>query len=299
MFVQPMLCKAMKGATLPAEGYIFEPKWDGIRAIIHIGSSVKIYTRQGREVTPQFPEIVSSFNLQAFRRQITFDAEIVVFKDGVPSFPHVTSRLHLGDDLGRAIGAQDNPARAVVFDVVRFDNEDITHRKLEHRRTMMRDLTLDQHIMLSPIRVDGEDLMEEMSHLSMEGVVAKKIGSPYRPGKRTRDWLKFKLMYEEIVEVYGYTEGLGKRDGFFGALLIRDLDGEDIGKVGTGFTDEVLAMMTQKLNYAGAYYARKDEHHVIKPFKIVVKGMKKNLSGAIREPRFICVHNPIKISSQE
>ena len=94
-------------------------------------------------------------------------------------------------------------------------------------------------------------------------------------------------MYEETVEVYGFTEGLGKREGYFGALLIRGTDGSEIGKVGTGFTDEVLAHMTAKLEAHEPHMKSPGVNVLGIPFKVVVKGMKKNLSGAIREPRFI------------
>jgi len=287
MFIQPMLAKKTNNVELPESGYVFEIKWDGIRAIIDIGRRVKIYSRSGREITRQFPELVEAFESQPFNRQVTYDAEIIVLKEGVPSFPHVTSRLHLGDTEGRHHGAYENPATAMVFDTVRFDNEDITHRQLEHRRPYLLDLDKNERIEVSISSKDPEKMLKHVTNMQMEGLIAKKIGSPYRAGRRTNDWLKFKLMYEEIVEVYGYTEGLGKRQGYFGALLIRGLDGSEIGKVGTGFTDEVLAMMTSKLKGHEPHTKSPGINLLGIPFKAVVKGMKKNSSGAIREPRFI------------
>lgn len=288
MFIQPMLAKKTNFETaFPESGYVFEIKWDGIRAIIDIGRHVTIYSRSGNDITAQFPEIVESFEAQPFSRQVTYDAEIIVMKGGVPSFPHVTSRLHLGDDVGRILGAQDNPATAMVFDTVRFDNEDITHRKLEHRRPYLLDLNKSEHINVSVSGSDPDKLLKHVIDLGMEGLIAKKMGSPYRVGRRTNDWLKFKLMYEETVVVWGFTEGLGKRAGSFGALLIRGLDGSEIGKVGTGFTDEVLAHMTAKLEAHEPHMKSPGVNVLGIPFKVVVKGMKKNLSGAIREPRFI------------
>lgn len=288
MFIQPMLAKkTADNATFPVDNYLFEVKWDGIRAIINVADKVTIFSRSGNDITAQFPEIVSAFNLQPFARQVTYDAELVVFINGVPSFPHITSRLHLGDDTGRRHGSLNFPATAMVFDTVRFDNEDITHRQFQHRRNYIKDLVEGPNIRMSRIHKDPYKLMDHVLALEMEGIIAKKAKSPYRPGKRTNDWLKFKLMYEETVEVYGYTEGLGKRAGYFGALLIRGLDGSEIGKVGTGFTDEVLDHMTAKLWTREPFEKSPGVYVLGCPFKIKVKGMKKNLSGAIREPRFI------------
>ncbi len=289
--ISPMLAKKTEFNTPPEGPYLYEMKWDGIRAVITVdGKFITICSRSGRDITEQYPELTKSLG-HFHRQRLTLDAELVAFDENhMPDFARATSRLHLGDSSGRQEGSEENPVTAVLFDVMSVDGQDVMHKIIEDRKEILnRALTQTDRWMVSKVYYDGQKLFNQMKEGGFEGIMAKRCGSQYLEGRRTKDWLKVKVMYREEVRVIGYTLGLGKRDDSFGAFVVEDLEGRPVGKVGTGFTDKDLATMTLFLNHRGVKSVHKDTVYLMAPFNIIVQGMKKNKSGAIREPVFISV----------
>ncbi len=289
--IRPMLAKKDNSDSIPTGGFVYETKWDGIRALIEWdqGNYFHIYSRHGREITEQFPEI----SLEDIRESFCpihgiVDAEIVCLKDGIPHFPSVTSRLHL--KTGRAQAAVTNPITVMVFDVLSIEHNSVMDEPLMARKRMLSGMLLPgRPFELSRVYENGERLYDKEQEKGAEGIIAKRRDSLYLPGRRTRDWLKIKIMYEEEVTCYGFSDGKGKREGLFGALLFKDLKGKPAGNVGTGFTDEELRVMMDFLHSRGARMKSPGVWVLESPFNMVVKGMRKNESGAIREPVFIKV----------
>lgn len=299
-FIKPMKAKKDNHEGVPKGDYLYEVKFDGIRAIIAWDSDtgIRIWSRYGREITRQFPELLDyELNLKVMCcSSAIFDAEIVCFNDnGVADFPSITSRLHLGSDSGRKQGVKDNPVTAIIFDILKLSDHELMDRALKHRKGFLAGTIIEEGPWeLSQVHMNGDKLYAREKKRGAEGIIAKDIRSTYQPGRRLKDWLKVKIMYEEEVTIYGFTAGKGKRENQFGALLFCSENGVHQGNVGTGFTDEELVAMTLFLDARGPTEPNAGKFVLDKPFRAIIKGMKKNKSGAIREPVYVgTVHNRI------
>jgi bifunctional non-homologous end joining protein LigD len=123
---------------------------------------------------------------------------------------------------------------------------------LEQRRELLELVTeTDERLqIITHVEGDGEAFTEGARALGLEGVVAKRVGSPYVPGRRTDAWRKIKLITSQDCVILGYTQGQGGRAGSFGALLVGAIvDGELrwVGQVGTGFKDRMLDDLMEQL----------------------------------------------------
>jgi bifunctional non-homologous end joining protein LigD len=296
MFIKPMRAKKDNHEGVPKGDYLYEMKYDGIRACLVYDrrDGLTIYSKSGADITRKFPELIDPVVLDFVMNcnRATFDCELVCYKNGIPDFGAITSRFHLGSQAGWDQGAIDNPATACVFDILSLEGEGCMMRPLTTRKRFLRDhLKSTGPYERSRTYDNGEALYRAQKKLKAEGIIAKKRLSTYQPGRRLVDWLKVKIMYKETVEVYGFIEGKGTREGKFGSLLFRGLDGRPAGKVGTGFTFPEVDEMWEFLDTRDPVYqidGRATETFLLdKPFRAVVKGMRKNKSGAIREPVFI------------
>lgn len=244
--------KATAG-TLPAgDGWTYEIKWDGMRALAFIdGGRVRIQSANERDVTVSWPELATLPDAVAATAAL-LDGELVATDAaGRPSFGQLQQRMHLADDAEARRRAVDVPVTYVVFDVVHLDGHDLTALPLADRRRL-----LDQLIepgpswRCSPLHDDGPALLAAAGERGLEGIVAKRLDSPYEPGRRTRAWLKVKVRRRQEMVVGGWLPGQGGRAGRIGALLVgyhdRAGDGGPLrfaGRVGTGFTEAELVRL--------------------------------------------------------
>lgn len=231
----------------------FEVKWDGIRALILIyEGSIRILSRSGRELTQQFPELVSSLSYLKASNAV-LDAEIVRLDEvGRPVFKQVISRLHQShagkiERLSKAA-----PVVCYLFDALYLDGRSITQEPLARRRAWLQDLIKSG----SPFRFssdveDGAALYDAAQKMGLEGIMAKRADSFYYQGKRSSDW--YKLKFRDTMECYiaGFTEGQGERASVFGALhLLQKQDQGWVyrGKVGTGFDTDFMQYLRERLD---------------------------------------------------
>ncbi len=220
------------------EAWQFEPKWDGIRALVGgDGRAVEIRGRRGDDITRRYPEIAGSLT---FDRPIVIDGEIVALGDGgTPSFERLQRRIHV-TDLQRARSlAEDVPVTFVAFDLL-HDGDPLVDAPLSERRGRLE----SHRAAVTPaVAGSGTALWAAVCELGLEGVVAKRLDSPYRPGTRSPGWRKIARIVRVRAVVGGFTPGEGGRSGTFGALLLGLWDGERlryIGSVGTGFDEAGL-----------------------------------------------------------
>ena len=234
-------------------GWRFEPKLDGIRTLAYVGTDgTQLLSRTGRDQTERYPELE---NLARFVNalQAVIDGEIVAAgPDGRPSFEMLQQRmnLHAPKDIEKA--RRKIPVVLFAFDLLWLDGRDLTHEPLEQRREALEEIVTET----GPMRLtviaeqDGEGFFDLAKELGFEGVLAKRRGSPYVPGRRTKDWRKIKATNYQDCLILGWTQGTGSREATFGALLLgayRDGELIWIGQVGTGFTDTVLHDLMQRL----------------------------------------------------
>jgi DNA ligase D-like protein (predicted ligase)/DNA ligase D-like protein (predicted 3'-phosphoesterase) len=242
--IEPMLAQS---AHVPpeSEDYIYEVKWDGVRAMITLDEGeVRIRSRNQNDITGKFPELVVPD--QAFRAaSALFDAEIVCLDDaGKPVFQNVIHRIQQsGKDAIERAHAR-HPAVCYVFDCLYLDGRPIANEPLVRRRAWMEDaIKRDTPYRVSEAVTEGTGLFKAAVEMGLEGIMAKEKNSAYRPGTRSGQWLKIKKRQTMDCVIIGYTRGKGGRQDLFGALQLALREGNGLrylGKVGTGFDDKSM-----------------------------------------------------------
>jgi bifunctional non-homologous end joining protein LigD len=249
---QPMLAEGGWKA-FDDDAWWFEPKLDGIRCLAEMTTAeTKLITRTGRDVTSQYPDIHMVHEL-VDQVNAVLDGEIVAFDgEGRNSFEALQQRMNLANEREIKRMAKQIPVALVVFDVLWLDGRDTTGLTLEERRELLTLVVEEDHRLqlMTHVEGDGKSFTEAARGLGLEGVVAKKKGSKYLPGRRADTWRKIKLTNTQDCVILGWTPGLRGRSTTFGALLVGALDGDRwvwIGQVGTGFTEKMLSIVQEKL----------------------------------------------------
>jgi bifunctional non-homologous end joining protein LigD len=231
----------------------FEPKFDGIRALTYLATDqTRLLTRRGRDVSAQYPELHMVHEL-VNQVNAVVDAEIVAFdEDGRNSFEALQQRMNLTNEREIKRAEQKVPVALVAFDLLWLDGNDVTGLALEQRRELLTTILEEDHRLQLITHVEGAGtaFTEGARELGLEGVVAKRVGSRYAPGRRSPDWRKIKLTNTQDCVILGWTPGQGGRAGTFGALLVGAYDAERlvwIGQVGTGFTAQMLDRLMEAL----------------------------------------------------
>ncbi|HUQ39540.1 MAG TPA: non-homologous end-joining DNA ligase [Acidimicrobiales bacterium] len=254
--VVPMLATT---AALPGDdGWAFEIKWDGVRALTYVeDGALHMESRNLLDITPRYPEIAPL--AAALRgRAALLDGEVVAFDEqGRPSFGRLQGRMHLQGraDVNRRMN--DTPVAYMVFDLLWLDGRSLLGLPWTERRSVLEDLELAGDNWRTPSSHigDGADLLAASRSQGLEGIVAKAVSSTYEPGKRSRQWVKVKNQRRQEVVIGGWLPGAGNRSGRLGALLVGVHDDTGVlrysGRVGTGFTDVVLADLGRRLAAIG------------------------------------------------
>ena len=287
--VRPMLA-SLADPPIAQDGLVYEPKYDGIRAIVDIqppdrkgDARIAVYSRNGHNKSAQFPEIVRTLGsiARTLRGAVLLDGEIVATDaGGAPlGFQHIQGRIHLTSPADIADAEQRQPAALVVFDILRDADQDLRGRPLAARR-----LTLQERIRpgarerrtvrLSEIVLDdGRALLARARKEGWEGLIVKDGHSVYHSGRRTPAWRKLKLLKQQEFVIGGWTEPRQSRQ-HFGALLVGYYDaGKTLrwaGSVGTGFDgaelDRVAGLLRKlaidKSPFADAFKTAERAHWV-------------------------------------
>lgn len=237
------------------DGWQFEPKWDGVRALAVCNEETRLYSRVGNNITDGYPEL-NGLHHQVVGIDCIIDGEIVAFNDGVPSFQKLQQRMHVRERRQVEHLMRTVPVVFMAFDLIYLDGRDLTPRTLEDRRRLLEEvLVLSENVQLSPaLTGDGVALFTAAEQQGLEGILAKRLNSIYRPGARSRDWLKVKTKMDLDAVVVGWTKGTGSRSGTFGSLALALYDGDQlryIGNVGTGFDQRALDNTLARLKELG------------------------------------------------
>ena len=264
-------------APLTDPRLVYEPKYDGIRAIAEIddGGHVRLWSRLGNEKTHQFPEIAAALEAWARRRKaprggLVLDGEIVALDGkGEPTgFQQLQGRIHLAETP--VPSRRSSPSVAfIVFDILREGRTDFRNLPLLERRAILERVLggrvtggqrgshrAETHPPSAVLRIselaraDGRELYERALASGWEGLIAKEANSVYQSGKRTPDWRKLKIVREQEFVIGGWTEPRQTRS-YFGALLLGVYDSNRrlvyIGHTGTGFNEHELARVMKLL----------------------------------------------------
>jgi len=249
----PMLASPGSPPVRELAAWAVEMKWDGVRALAFIEAGrLRLLSRTGKDITATYPE-VSALGHAIKHKQAVLDGEIVVLTGGRADFEALQPRMHVTSPTQALRLAEQTPVTYLTFDVLQLDGRPLTGLPYAERREILESIIPNGGGWLSPPAFPGEDL-EAVRAASvangLEGVVAKRLDSPYEPGARSRNWLKIKNLLMQEVVVAGWKPGKGNRTGQIGSLLIGLHDGGDLvycGHVGTGFSDATLRMLGQRL----------------------------------------------------
>jgi bifunctional non-homologous end joining protein LigD len=252
--LRPMLAKLASELPRRDKDYGYEIKWDGIRALAYIdGGRIRLVNRNGREATRQYPEL-RELGRAVGTLQVILDGEIVTFdENGRPSFERLQSRMHLASDSAIRRRMQDIPAAYMIFDVLFLEGHSTMELPYTERRKLLDEqLKLEGPHWKTPAyhRGDGKGFREASRAQGLEGIIAKKLDSPYYPGRRTDCWLKIKNVQRQEVVIGGWMPGEGRRETSIGSLVVGYYDGDRLvyaGNVGTGFKEADLALLKKLL----------------------------------------------------
>jgi ATP-dependent DNA ligase len=169
--------------TLPeGDGWQYEPKWDGFRGVLeNLGDELALWSRKARPLLRYFPELRPLGDLLPPRSAL--DGEIVIARDGALDFDSMQTRLHPAESRIRKLSAE-IPAEFVVFDVLMWDGEEVWKLPLEERRRRVEGL---EGFRLSPATgelAEARGWLDRFEAMGLDGVVAKRVASPYLPGER-------------------------------------------------------------------------------------------------------------------
>ncbi len=246
---KPML--AVSGQPFDSPDWIFEPKIDGTRCIALVSSgAAHLYNRRGLDVTYRYPELEKA--LAGSCHSCILDGEIAVFADGKPSFHSLAQRDHQSEKMRIDYLSQALPASYVVFDLLYAEGKSLLDLPLRQRKQLLpQQLPESESVSIIDFyTARGKDYFSAALKMGIEGVMAKRLASPYQPGKRSQDWIKIKKSLKLDLVVGGYIPGKGERSFYFGGLLLGAYDRGllyYVGRVGSGFTEAELAEITGSL----------------------------------------------------
>lgn len=260
--LEPMLARM---APLPRdeEEWAFEVKWDGVRVLGYADHGEwRMQSRRLEDVTARYPEL-APIAAQLADHAAVLDGEVVALDpDGRPSFQLIQRRMGLTSPAAIEARAGETPVDYMIFDLLHLDGRCVRELPYPARRELLSSLGLEGPRWHTPrYRVGGgKDLFEAARRQELEGVVGKRLDSAYRPGKRTGEWIKARVWRRQEFVIGGHIPGEGKRAERVGSLLVGHYDkraselrkGERqrlifAGGVGTGFTEDLLDLLTREL----------------------------------------------------
>jgi bifunctional non-homologous end joining protein LigD len=288
------------------DDWTFEQKYDGMRVVASATArGTSLVTRNGRDKRAQFPEIAAALSELARRagRPLVLDGEIVALRRGRPAaFQALQPRMHRSSGVQAMVARA--PAAIVLFDLLREGRTNLMRRPLSERRERLNEVVGagNKTIRLSESSSSARRMLSRAARGAWEGVVAKRQGSRYVPGARSRDWLKLKLQHRAEFVVGGYTEPRRSRE-HFGALVLGYFDARGrlcyAGNMGGGFDGESLRDVSEKLHrlrrkrspFADAVKTPARVNWVAPKLVVEVKFAEWTADGKLRQPIFLGVRD--------
>jgi bifunctional non-homologous end joining protein LigD len=293
----PLMLATLAKRAFSDPAWVFEAKLDGQRSLLwRRRSTIRLITRNEKDRTSHYPDLVEAVGRVDIAPLIA-DGEIVAFQGDVTSFARLQERMQ---------NARPNPAQVAavpvlfyLFDLIWFDGYDLSSLPLLARKSVLRRaIAFEDPIRFSEhLEEDGEVAFRAACEKGWEGLIAKRASAPYTHA-RSNDWLKFKCVNEQEFVVLGWTEPRGARSGL-GALLVGYHEDGELrfgGKVGTGFSEHELAMLTGRLGLlkqqappvADTKGLSMKDVHWVRPELVAQVGFSEwTPDGKLRHPRYV------------
>lgn len=281
MKIEPMLAKP--STPFDSDQWLYEIKWDGERVVATVENEkiCKLENRHGKPISERYPEIIGT---HVSADQAIIDGEMICFdENGMPSFNRIQHRSHLQSPAKISLATKIYPVSYATFDVMELNGKELTGLPLISRKVIL-DSTVSKDDGIIPsayIQEKGTDFFNAVVGKGYEGVMAKRMNSPYLAGKRSDHWLKFKPRHTAIVEITGYNKGEGWRERM-GALLISE-QGVERGRVGSGLMDKHIDELLTRLEVID----RNNGTVLVKPtIQIEIAYFERTEAGHFRFPSF-------------
>jgi bifunctional non-homologous end joining protein LigD len=261
--LDPMLAKPGEVPESDSDEWAYEIKWDGVRVLGYADRGKwSMQSRRLEDVTARYPEleaIAEALN----DHSAVLDGEVVALDaEGRPRFQLIQSRMGLTSPAAVQAQMKRQPVDYVIFDLLHLDRRRTRDLPYIQRRELLEGLELDGPRWRTPAyRLDGgPDLLEAARRQGLEGIVAKRTDSPYRPGKRTGEWIKTRVWLRQEFVIGGYIPGEGRRSKRVGSLLVGYYDKRRselrkggrqhlhfAGGVGSGLKESDIDFLTKEL----------------------------------------------------
>lgn len=278
--VKPMLLSE-SDTVLENDNYIYEIKFDGIRVLIYvIDNNIKIFTRNGKNITNLFPEL--KVITSSVKKNSILDGEIVCLTNNKPDFFKVQKRIHLKNKDKIEISSKNNPALFICFDILYYD-KDITNEPLYKRKDELSKINESDYLLKSKVFEDGEKLFKSIKRLDLEGIVCKDKFSTYQVNTRSNSWIKVKNYKVESFFIGGYTDGEKDR---FSIYLGEKSNGKlrYVGKVFVSKKDKLYEKLKNRKSVNNPFLEFKENINFVKPIQEVkVKYIERNNNNHLRE----------------
>lgn len=283
-------------ATIPnGEEWIAQVKWDGVRVLTYADNAgVRLYNRKKNERTLHYPEI-TNISDYCSSRSVILDGEVIALgENGKPSFQRVMRRDGLRNIDRLRSAAESVPIIYMIFDIVYLNGMWIDHKSFRERNEILSEIiTTNQHIQLVPLVSQTESLFNAVKEQEMEGIVLKRMSSPYAIGKKREDWLKVKNFQDIIAVIGGFT----LRHNTVNSILLGLYDSKGtlhyVGHTGTGkmtqndwreLTKELKEIVTEQLPFTKIPQRRVDAIWVRPEKTVKIKFAEWTEGGAMRQP---------------
>lgn len=261
--ILPML--ATPGTHVPVgEEWVHEVKWDGVRMLAEVpapsdgtANAVRLTTRNGNDATRAWPEIAADVGRSTGSgdrgwHDLVVDGEVIALNaSGRPDFRRLAERMHIRDVRKAARLAAVDPATYLVFDLIRLGGRDVTGLPWSERRALLESLDLGGW-QVPAVYDDGPLLHRVTREQGLEGTVSKRRAALYRPGERSRDWVKLAHRSRGSYVVGGWRPQVGTLDRL-AALLVGEVTPAGLayrGRVGSGIGAKASRMLREMLTEA-------------------------------------------------
>ncbi|CUX54809.1 Putative DNA ligase-like protein/MT0965 [Clostridium sp. C105KSO15] len=201
--ISPMLISEMVD-PFDSPNFIYEIKWDGIRTLSFLDTKTDMRNKRNKLMVPIFPELESLY--KQVKTKCIIDHELLVLKNGIPDFYEVQKRALMSNSFKIKLAADKYPASVIAYDILYYKDKDITMLPLMERKKYLTDVVIENNLISVSrfIENDGIKLYELVKEKGLEGIVAKRKDSLYWQGKRTKDWVKCKIMATDDCVICGF-----------------------------------------------------------------------------------------------
>ena len=294
---EPM--EPIKTTKIPQTGdWIHELKFDGVRGILkYRAGQFELYTKKGNDILAKFPEITGL--TEVFKGDSAIiDGELTVWNGDKHSFHDILLRSRSSTEQKIKSNVANYPLTYVMFDIVSYNDKDLTRRSLLERKRILKECTSQNNTFVySDYYSDGHALFEKVKSLGYEGIVSKKADSCYLPQKKHEDWFKIKVM-KKMLAVVGGVRLDGDRIKSLLVGVYRDKDLYFVGNVYSGLSQRDIALLSESLSpliveqSPFANLPQSESTVFIKPMITCwIKFLEWSNSGKLRHPQILGFSN--------